>query len=125
MLQYKEIEMRQLTDHIVHGGGVPLRIDVSQSYDLGQMPNRYIVASGTGEVYIEIEFHVGPTDRPRGLTNEVLAAILIDRMKCAQEGKFACNQNAEALGHLIEALDCWKSRTKYQMLQGIEGTQQP
>lgn len=56
-----------------------------------------------------------------GLTNEVVLAILADRLTEFQGGEFACRENQEALTHVNKALGCLKTRTHRRKEQGVEG----
>lgn len=56
-----------------------------------------------------------------GVTNEVLLAIVIDRLEAFQRGKFACAANANALSFCNMALTALKGRTIERMARGVEG----
>lgn len=49
-------------------------------------------------------------DSTCGCSDQDLLAIVIDRLKCFQEGKAACKQNVSALIHLGRALRCLNLR---------------
>jgi hypothetical protein len=57
-----------------------------------------------------------------GITNEVLLAILIDRLEHFQAGQYACRENALALTKLQEAQHWLHHRTLARMRRGVEGT---
>lgn len=57
-----------------------------------------------------------------GITNEALVAVLIDRMRGFQAGKYSCRENALALTHLEDALHWLQHRTRQRQLRGVEGT---
>ena len=57
-----------------------------------------------------------------GLTQEVLLAIVADRLRSFQAGKFACRENALALTKIEEAQHWLHSRTLARMSRGVEGT---
>lgn len=59
-----------------------------------------------------------------GVTHEALLAILIDRMRGFQSGRFACNHNKRALIHLELAMKNLHERTLERMERGVEGTHQ-
>jgi hypothetical protein len=69
-------------------------------------------------------FQQGPIGEKgaNGVTHEALLAILIDRLECFQNGKFANRYNAMALEHLRGAQQALLARTKDRQEQGIEGT---
>ena len=68
-------------------------------------------------------FQNGPiqTAGVNGITQEVLLAIVIDRLRSFQAGPFPCDENAEALGYCEMALDFLKERTKMRLARGVEG----
>ena len=57
-----------------------------------------------------------------GTTHEVLLEILIDRLAGFQAGPFACQANADCLGHLKAAQEILLNRTRERMARGVEGT---
>lgn len=57
-----------------------------------------------------------------GITQEVLLAILIDRLECFQNGPYACIENASALHCLQAAQRALKARTDRRVAAGTEGT---
>lgn len=59
-----------------------------------------------------------------GLTQEVLLAIVADRLRSFQVGQFACRENALALTKIEEAQHWLHSRTLARMQRGVEGTHQ-
>lgn len=70
-----------------------------------------------------IEFQRGPVKEVgvNGITNEALIAIVIDRLKGAQEGPFASADNADAIMHLEAASEALARRTRDRMARGVEG----
>lgn len=79
------------------------------------------------ENFLAIHFQRGPIKEVgvNGVTNEVLLAVLIDRLKGFQSGSFACHENALALASVEFALTVLKERTKKRMARGVEGTNVP
>lgn len=57
-----------------------------------------------------------------GITQEVLLAIVVDRLRSFQAGPFACKANACALTHIEEAQHWLQQRTIERMRRGVEGT---
>jgi len=57
-----------------------------------------------------------------GLTNEVLLAIVIDRLQGFQKSEYACRENALALTKLEEAMHWLHHRTRQREQRGVEGT---
>ncbi len=54
-------------------------------------------------------------------TNEVLLAIVQDRLEGFQEGQFPCPENEMALAYLRRSLECLKQRTRRRLNQRIAG----
>lgn len=128
--------MRKLTDHIVSGdqavqlqitalddpgaGGANHKYEISwRRYDEGDPSG--ILQSRYGDV---ISFQNGPIKEAgvNGITQEALAAIIIDRLRSFQSGPFACRENAIALTHVEEALMWLQRRTVARIKRGVEGT---
>ena len=57
-----------------------------------------------------------------GVTQEVLLAIVADRLRSFQAGPFANDYNAAALSHVESALGALLDRTRNRMARGVEGT---
>lgn len=57
-----------------------------------------------------------------GITNEVLLAIVMDRMEAWQNGPYANDFNRRALGHLQAAMNEMKARSAERAARGVEGT---
>lgn len=76
----------------------------------GTKGRNYEVKSPSGfltELLFQVGF--GPTSPVNGLTNEILIATVIDRIKI-QNGFQSCDQNVRALAHLEDALASLESR---------------
>lgn len=73
---------------------------------------------------VTLAFQNGPINEVgvNGITHEALLAILEDRLKGFQQGKFACEENEVALSCVRQAQAVLQSRTKRRMEQGVEGT---
>lgn len=71
-----------------------------------------------------IEFQNGPIKEAgvNGLTQEVLLAICIDRLRCFQAGTYKSRENAVALTKMEEALMWLQKRTRDREARGVEGT---
>jgi hypothetical protein len=73
-----------------------------------------------------LEFHTGnPADGINGISNEVLLAIVRDRLECYQKSKFACDKNGHALVQIIGAMSALAERSAERTSRGVEGTQTP
>lgn len=73
-----------------------------------------------------IIFQCGPINEHgvNGVTQEVLLAIVADRLRSFQAGEFSCKENAAALTHVETALLWLQKRTLDRMRRGVEGTHQ-
>lgn len=88
-------------------------------------PGHFYIIESTGHaIKQEIEFQRGPVKEVgyNGITSEHLLAILIDRLKVLNQGKYACRENSIALTKLEEALMWLNKRTENRKARGIEGT---
>jgi len=70
-----------------------------------------------------IHFQDGPLQEvgANGLSNEVLLAIVRDRLEGFQSGDFACKENEKSLFAVIDALTTLQSRTADRKARGVEG----
>lgn len=86
--------------------------------------NHVYDVSGPDFPAIRIHFQEGPIGEygPNGLTQEVLIAICIDRLRGFQSGEYACRENALAITKLEEAQHWLFHRTRRRMARGVEGT---
>jgi hypothetical protein len=131
--------MREIKDHIVEGD-LPqnqLKIEVTDEPGSGGANHRYEITgfdtegnlSATQNGYRSrfsreiVLFQNGPIKEAgvNGITQEVLLAIVIDRLRSFQAGPFACYANAEALSHCEVALDFLQERTCERLARGVEG----
>ena len=129
---------RQLTDHITNPANDRLTITVTDEPGAGGANHRYEIRGFNTETNtsrlekddyfpaesLDILFQNGPigTAGVNGITQEVLLAIVIDRLRCFQAGPYACEDNQRALVHTELALLALKERTKARMARGVEGT---
>ncbi len=126
---------RTITEHIVEGD-IPqnqLTIEAIDSPGAGGASHRYDItgidshnpsSSRSGaERQITILFQNGPIQEHgvNGITQEVLLAIVIDRLRSFQEGPYPCEANAQALAGCEMALHCLKERTRDRLSRGVEG----
>ncbi len=85
------------------------------------------VTSGRG---ITISWQNGPLGRihsderqePNGAFVETVIAAAMGRIQFYQDGKFACDENASAIGHLRRALEELENRTARRVAAKTEGT---
>ena len=97
----------------------------------GNMSHVYTVAVKPGPTPMSSDLDIGQTIHfqhgpvaehgVNGLTNEVLLAIVIDRLEGAQEGQFKSRYNALAITALQEAENWLSRRTLDRMARGVEG----
>lgn len=124
---------RELTDHKVNPANDVIKITVMDEPGAGGACHHYMVTlpdwtrapdgSGANGVW-DIQFQNGPIAESgiNGLTQEVLLAIVADRLRSFQAGPYACRENALALTKIEEAQHWLHSRTLARMARGVEGT---
>jgi len=80
----------------------------------------------TPDTSVKILFQNGPIGEAgiNGVSQEVLLAIVLDRLKSFQAGPYACRENALALTKIEEGLHWLQQRTLARMRRGVEGTHQ-
>jgi hypothetical protein len=134
--------MRTITDHIVEGDSAnhQLSITVLDEPGSGGANHRYLIggfdaatnASSEAKMHglktatagTVILFQNGPIKEfgVNGLTQEAMAAIIIDRLRSFQAGPFSGDYNERALTCFEEGLAWLQKRTKDRIARGIEGT---
>lgn len=122
---------RKLTDHIVEGDSVS-RLTISALDNPGQGGACHVYAVDTcpdaedahGIGSCVIRFQNGPIKESgvNGITQEALAAIIIDRLRGFQSGRFHCEANQKALEFFEEGLQYLQTRTRERIARGVEGT---
>ena len=133
--------MRTLTDHIVNPANDRISITIMDEPGSGGAQHLYMVEGfdtasnpsdpftkrhGQSSQHTTILFQNGPIGEVgvNGITQEVLLAIVADRLRSFQAGPFACKANACALTHIEEAQHWLQQRTLERMRRGVEGTHQ-
>ena len=123
--------MRTINDHKVNPANDRILIEVTDEPGAGGANHEYRVtlpppvnSAGVATKSFEISFQNGPINEAgvNGLTQEVLLAIVADRLRSFQAGEFACRENALALTKIEEAQHWLHSRTLARMQRGVEGT---
>lgn len=122
--------MRQLTTHAVNPVTEKLTITVLDAPSHGGASHDYEVTTASADdpklsqLLGVIRFQTGPISEAgvNGVTHEALLAIVIDRLRCFQEGAFRCRENAIALTKLEEAMHWLHDRTRARMARNVEGT---
>lgn len=131
----------QKIDQVHHDGlGLNDRITIwadERDPGAGGASHRYTASINTEvrdekgeEIHLEVldvQFQHRPRHDPEatsGITDAVLLAILIDRMKAFQAGPFSCRENALALTKLEEAHQWLGHRARDRARRGVLGTTQ-
>ena len=130
---------REITTHIVNGDAASqLKLEVLDDPGAGGANHLYhitgfnsasnisdpwTVRHGQSAEHSTILFQNGPIKEAgaNGVTQEVLLAIVIDRLECFQKGPFASDYNASALSHAQLALIFLKQRTRDRIARDVEG----
>jgi hypothetical protein len=133
-------EMRQITRHLVSGESTGVTVYVADEPGSGNANHLYLMDGFNIQTNPSIEslqdlrfdsnvqgifFQNGPvpTAGLNGVTNELLLALVIDRLEGFQSGPFACDENATALEHTVKALETLQLRTKRRIAQNVEGVE--
>ena len=123
-------QTRSITDHIVNPANDKLVVETIDVPGAGGANHVYQVrgyhAKGVDETATVIRFQNGPINEAgvNGLTQEVLLAVVADRLRSFQAGPFSCRENALALTKIEEAMHWLQQRTIRRMRAGVEGTHQ-
>ncbi len=129
--------MRTITDHVVSGDAAgQLDIKTLDEAGAGGAFHHYTIGGFNtktnaslhpklpdDDTTIHVLFQNGPIPDHgvNGVTQESLLAIVIDRLRSFQAGKFSCRENAIALTHCEEALMWLQRRTVNRIKRGVEG----
>lgn len=130
---------RMLIDHKVNPANDVIQIEVTDAPGAGGANHRYEISGFDTANNPSSKDHRGYTSSfskhvmlfqngpiaeagVNGITQEVLIAICIDRLRSFQAGQYACRENAIALTKLEEARLWLHSRTLSRMTRGVEGT---
>ncbi len=118
-----ESNLRMLNEHKVNPANDLIDVYVMDEPGAGGANHEYEARLPDGKV-TRISFQNGPINESgvNGLTQEVLLAIVIDRLRAFQRGTFACRENALALTKLEEAQHWLLHRTRERMARSVEGT---
>lgn len=115
-------EGRMLSTHIADAQDHALHILVGPE-GAGGAPMVYLVQSISTRLRVPLPFQSAPIPEVgvNGLTNEVLLAIVADRLRCFQAGPFPCSHNGQALQKTEEALRLLHQRTADRRRRQVEG----
>jgi hypothetical protein len=129
--------MREITSHVVNPANDKIAIAVTDEPGAGGANHRYEITgfdtatnaslssdSPEPKSKTVILFQNGPIGEKgvNGVTQEVLLAIVADRLQSFQAGPYASDLNAKALEHVSAAQEALLSRTRERMARGVEGT---
>ena len=127
--------IRTITDHIINPANDKLAITVTDEPGAGGANHRYEIrgydaTTNPSCAHVDsfqetvILFQNGPINERgvNGITQEVLLAIVADRLRSFQAGPYACRENALALTKIEEAQHWLQQRTIARMRRGVEGT---
>lgn len=123
--------MREITTHQVNDCNAAIKLTVLDEPGSGGANHHYrmefddpkfgpdpLSMHQTRELY----FQNGPIKEvgTNGITQEVLLAIVADRLQSFQKGPYACRENA--LAQIVEAIHWLHHRTAQRVSRGVEGT---
>lgn len=113
--------MREITSHIVNPVNDKIKIQVVDEPGPGGANHEYDIMIGSSG--FTMRFQKGAINEygVNGVTQEVLLAIVADRLESFQAGPFASPLNAKALEHVKAAQEALLSRTRERMARGVEG----
>jgi hypothetical protein len=120
--------MRQITQHQTNACNKAIKVTADERNPENGNASHFYACSYTsdeGNTSTQLlSFQNGPIGvvGTNGITHEVLLAILIDRLECFQDSKYANEYNELALGHCKMALKALKARTTEREARGVEGT---
>lgn len=125
--------MREITEHKINPANDKIKITVMDEPGSGGACHHYMVTlpewtrepdGSAAKGVWDIHFQNGPINEAgvNGITQEVLLAIVVDRLRAFQAGPFACRENALALTKIEEAQHWLHHRTRARMIRGVEGT---
>lgn len=110
------------THHDGHGlnENITIYTDTPDNSGAAHVYDMHIAGHSVGSV----QFQRGPRNvesSTPGVTEAVLYAILIDRLRGFQAGPYSCRENAIQLTHLEEALSWAKARADKRAKRGVLG----
>lgn len=87
--------------------------------------NQYAVEDvHTGKLLTVVNFQNGPVKEfgVNGAFNEDLLLMVVDRLESFQNSEFKCDENDEAIHHIMKAIESLRARTNKRKERGVEGT---
>jgi hypothetical protein len=126
--QTPKVQPRQITDHqLADPVNNQIRISAVDEPGPGGANHQYFVGIKEGETVTRglcvLQFQKGGFQEAgvNGITHEALLAIVIDRLRCFQNGSFKCDENAKALAMAQHSLAWLKRRSEERIKRGVEG----
>lgn len=115
--------MREVTDHKVTNTRDELTIQVVDEPGAGGANHAYIYTGPDGTPWGAVNFQNGAIQEKgvNGITNEVLLATVIDRLRSFQAGPYPSDFNQLALQYAESALHVLQDRTRERISRGVEG----
>lgn len=117
--------MRRITDHWDgHGLTEDLHIEADDPGPGGASHHYTVHFTAETDRVADIQFQRGPRkDRSStpGVVENVLLAIVIDRMRAFNAGEYRCRENALVMTHCEEALHWLKHRADERARRGVLG----
>lgn len=134
--------MRDIFDHIIRQSSFEVSLTADDAPGPGGANHLYTIRGfssasnpsdpwfarhGNPSTYSTVLFQNGAIleTGANGVTNEVLLAVVMDRLRGFQSGKFACRQNALALTNIETGLHWLQQRTIERLRRGVEGMSRP
>lgn len=123
--------MREITTHRASDGGFnhKLKVVATGKVSGGGAHNVYVVEEThrPERIIARVGFHNSQLAEIGGIgiTDEVLLAIVADRLEGFQRGPFASYENDGALQSVNDALEFLKHRTNQRIAHGVDGQQVP
>jgi len=125
-------QRREIVSHRTNRVNERLRVEALDEPGPGGACCLYAVSwEGDGEAEgdaretgaVVLTFHAGADDRPNGVTNEALLAVVMDRLEGFESGRQASHEGTVAKGLVRRALEIL--RTAEQRRRAAAGTDQP
>ncbi len=116
--------MRKITEHQVTGADQLVSLAALDEPGNGGANHRYqIIQTNADLVSTVLNFQNGGAASVgvNGITNEVLIAVVLDRLRGFQSGQFANRDNALAITYFEEGLGRLQRRTRDRIARGVEG----
>ena len=128
--------MREITTHHDgHGLAESIKIEadeIPEEERFGGASHYYKAWMSDGKapypVVLSVQFQKGPRGDARslpGVIDNVLLAIVADRMSCFMDGPFNSEQNGLAYRHVIEAMAALRRRADERAARGVLGKAEP